>query len=216
MDCRSPKTPERKSNPPRVYNLAMIRHGFGLGDFVFGACEYRRPTVHALRSLGLGSITVDEINFLQYRFMGLQTDTEFAEMDSTIALEGGVARNYANCLYLYMTFLFRNNHYKTKKVIHESDSLWLSRSCKLAIIAAIEHKTTIHFILDGLDQRQLLDRSKKHYKTCTSIELRSVFKTGLYHETSFVKFYKNGVVALPPWDDPQTSAIWRSYVHSKA
>ncbi len=213
MECLSPKTPEKKSKSVFDYNLAM--HGFGLGDFVFGAREYRRPTIHALRSLGLGAVTVDEINFLQHRFVGLQTDTEFAEMASAIALEGGVARNYTKCLYLYMTFLFRNKHYDTQTIIHEKEQLWLSRSCKMAIIAAIEHKTTIHFILDGLDQRQLLDKEERHYEAFTSIELRSIFKTGLYHETSFVKFYKNGAVAPPPWEDPQTKGLWSSYLQSK-
>ena len=212
MDCR---TPERKPKSVFDYSKFMIELGFGQGDFVFGADEYRLRTTHALLSRKLRVVTVDQINFLQHRFLGLRTDAEFAEMAHIIALEGGVADNYAHCLYLYMTFLFRNKHYNLKETIHEDERLWLSRSCKLAVIAAIEHNTTIHFILDGLDQRKILDRSQPDDRF-TSIELRSVFKTGVHNRTNFVKFYKNGVVALPPWDDPQTSAIWRSYVHSKA
>lgn len=197
------------------YSAAMAQLGFGLGDFVFGANEYRLSTTHTLLSLNLGFVTVDKINYLQHRFLGLQTDAEFAAMASTIAFEGGVADNYTQCLYLYMTFLFRNKHYNLHEKILDDERLWLSRSCKLAIIAAIEHNTTIHFILDGLDQRQILDQSRPDNRF-TSIELRSVFKTALYHGTSFVKFYKNGVVALPPWDDPQTAAIWNLYIQAKA
>lgn len=196
------------------YSTAMIQLGFGLGDFVFGANEYRLCTTHALLSRNIGAVTVDKINYLQHRFLGLETDADFAAMARVIASEGIVADNYTQCLYLYMTFLFRNKHYNLKETILEDERLWLSRSCKLAIIAAIEHNTTIHFILDGLDQRQILDRSRPDNRF-TSIELRSVFKTGLHHETNFVKFYKNGSVALPPWDDPQTAAIWDSYIQSK-
>jgi hypothetical protein len=202
----------------------MIANGFRTGDFVYGLRDQRKLTIRTLQTIVDTVVTVDQLNHLQSAFVDMPQDRFPAIVDGLVR-DGIVAEPDRERVLLFMDFMFFSstaNYYDMAAARSASDRHerpWLSKSCKAAILLAILNKTQIHFILDGLDQRALLDKRSDMYGRYTGVELRSAYKTSLGDEeraARVLRFYRDGVEVPAPWNDPRTAQLWADYRRRKA
>ena len=210
-------TPEKKSKS-KLYDYSNIME-FEHGDFVFGLNYYRTNTLYGLSDHFRGALTVDKFNFLQFYFVDSHSKEEIMETVTQLVRDKKLDDVDHDRLFRFMDILFNTsikNHYDlNRKLMEDLENKWLSRSCKASIMMAYDMDTKIHFILDGLDQKEVVSKCSENYNSYTSIELRSIFKLSIMLDIgNFIVFYKNGVIVPAPWEN--NNPLWLSYRNSKA
>ena len=198
---------------------------FKHGDFVYGLHEYRSETVNNLREdIKEGALVVDGLNYLQtaYKFR-VTTPKQVEERTSALVEEKILVKKDSNRMNEYMKFvLFKKETLDDNwwTVAFASEQRWLARSCKAWIRMTALLGTKIHFILDGIDMNDVVDKEREHYTAFTSIELRSAFKYNLCLRSSidpYINFYKGGEKVGPPWEDQPgvLNGLWAGYLLKK-
>jgi len=182
------------------------------GDFVYGLRDARTPLINQLRAAknqhldGTGIYTADAINFLQLEYSELPAWTEAGMKKKTeeLVTEGRIAASDTTLVNRFMWHMLGKtvicNWVGVKRDAPES--VWQIKACQAAILIP---GITIHFILDGIDLKGVVEPTSYYYGSFTSSELRFIYR---YHmlcqargEDLNVRFYREGEIAPPPWTD---------------
>ncbi|PHM74219.1 hypothetical protein [Xenorhabdus kozodoii] len=81
------------------------------------------------------------------------------------------------------------------------------------------NNSCIHFILDGIDMKRVLNKTneiKKINKSYTGSELRWIYRNRNDPRVkSCIQFWRNGRPVLPPWIEGREAYLWQDY-HPKS
>lgn len=118
----------------------------------------------------------------------------------------------------FREFLEKNTSYDLQSICSDSRGdmvMRYGRSCKAGLAyAATVRKGKVHFVLDGIDFKRILEDLDKprNEREITGKELRWLFR---HRDDSQIKnevlFWENGVPAKPPWERPEYASAWEAY-----
>ena len=203
------------TNKYNFQSLSAVAQDFEQGDLLYGLVGPRRPYVNEIRSRRRDC---KEPIFVDYVTTKILSFPDFTGYPTYRSYKGKnkYAANFA-------TFLESHAKYNPNQSGGAEAEAYFTRKrrlCKGGILFTIKSGKKVHFILDKLDMRSVVEKSAEDdtpdnfpgpkHRAYTGSELRSIYR--LRHNKEAMKnlsFWQNGTRVPPPWEqDPQ---LWTRY-----